>query len=61
MGSHVLSYEFLIHDLRNLRHDFMRTHFEFWHILHLVLMAALNFTELRTKLTLVLVDILWKA
>jgi hypothetical protein len=30
----------------------MRTHFEFRHILHLVLMAALDFTELRIKLTL---------
>jgi hypothetical protein len=35
----------------NLRHDFMRTRFEFRHILHLVLMAALNFTYVRIKLT----------
>jgi hypothetical protein len=34
-----------------LRHDFMRTRFEFRHILHLVLMAALNFTKLIIQLT----------
>jgi hypothetical protein len=34
-----------------LRHDFMRARFEFRHILHLVLMAALNFTKLIIQLT----------
>jgi hypothetical protein len=35
----------------------MRTHFEFRHILHLVLMAALNFTKLIIQLPL----LLWKS
>jgi hypothetical protein len=38
----------------------MHTRYEFQHILHLVLMDAPNFTKLRIKLTLLLLEILRK-
>jgi hypothetical protein len=38
----------------------MRTHFEFRRILHLVLMAALNFAKWITQLPFLLFEILWK-